>query len=538
MMNKKTRIKKGISIVLAMGLATGLVGCSTGNSSTEKPVASNAPAATPEPKKLAGSLVSEKPLDLTVHMHYGDRFAFDNNWAVFKKAGELTNVNLKGTGQSSGSKSGEMFNLMIASNEVPDIVHGFRETMKTYGPQGALMDLTDLINKNAPNLKKFMDKDPDYARYAKAADGKMYFVPYVFDGSGVSKGWLIRKDWLTKLGLQVPKTYQEYYNVLKAFKEKDPNGNGKADEVPYFSRDTSGIYDLLVFFDATYGGDLTLQWAESGGKLTYGPTQPQFKTAITNIAKWYKEGLIDIEIFTRGAKARDVLLGENKGGSTHDFFPSTLNFNRSLATQVPGFEMAVIAPPQNVNGKHVEATWQQKFGNHGFGIGAKNKYPVESIKYLDFWFSEEGTRLANFGVEGQSYTKENGQIKMSPEVMKGTPLENMYKFGAQHEFGYVQSLDFTKLVSTPESITAVEDYSKNQYMKKPFPILNYTAEEKKKFDTLSVAINTYVREMVQKWIMGADDIEKSYDGFMKKLKDMGVDEFTEVQQSAYSRYMK
>lgn len=535
--NTKTVMTLGLSVLLC---TTVLSACSGSGNNKETTPSASAPPSSASPTEqasdqLEGSLITKDPLELTIHMHYGNRFAFDDNWGIFKEAAKLTNISLKGVAPKTGTDSYEMMNLMLASGELPDIIHGFHAGFHEQGPDGVLIDLKDLINEHAPNIKALMDADPGIEKFATAPDGNMYFVPTIAAaGNNVAKGWLIRQDWLDKLGLPVPVTYQDYYNVLKAFKEQDPNGNGKADEVPFMNRnETSGIYDLLVFWDTA------IEWKLADGKVVYGPSEDNFKEAVKNISQWYKEGLIDKEIFTRGPQAREVLFGDNVAGSTHDFMQSTTKFNETLAEQVPGFNMVPIPPPQNIHGQHVEDTANAKYANHGWGIGSSNKHPVETIKYFDFWYGEEGKILGNYGVKDDTYTVDaNGEIQLTDKVKDGNILENMYLVGAQLEFPRLGDSAFGRFVNTPLVEEGFKMYTEGNYMKEQFPVLNYTEEEQKRKEELNGALNTYVNEMFQKWVLGRDSVEIGFDAFLKQMKSMGMDELVQIQQAAYDRYIQ
>ena len=156
---------------------------------------------------------------------------------------------------------------------------------------------------------------------ATAADGHIYYIPGTLapigSGNVPSEAFFIRQDWLDKLGLKVPATVDEYYEVLKAFKTQDPNGNGQADEIPYFDR-AGTINDLYQLFAAHAD-----YYINDQGQYVNGRTEDAYKNAVKELAKWYREGLIDPEIFTRGQQAREQLLSSNIGGATHDWISST-----------------------------------------------------------------------------------------------------------------------------------------------------------------------------------------------------------------------
>ena len=101
------------------------------------------------------------------------------------------------------------------------------------------------MEKYAPNIKAYFDENPDQRKALEWIDGKIYYIPCIGDGD-VSMGWFIREDWLDNLGLEMPKNVDEYYNVLKAFKTQDPNGNGIDDEIPYFNRNAGVDYDTAI----------------------------------------------------------------------------------------------------------------------------------------------------------------------------------------------------------------------------------------------------------------------------------------------------
>lgn len=130
------------------------------------------------------------------------------------------------------------FNIMLTNSPLPDIVQGDKNRINESAVEGAFIPLDELIDQYAPNIKRVLEEHPEYVAGSAASDGKLYFIPNLYEGRA-SMGFYIRKDWLDRLGLSIPTTVDELYEVLKAFREQDPNGNGRKDEVPYFYRDKS-----------------------------------------------------------------------------------------------------------------------------------------------------------------------------------------------------------------------------------------------------------------------------------------------------------
>ncbi|MCU6708550.1 extracellular solute-binding protein [Paenibacillus sp. J5C_2022] len=483
---------------------------------------------------LSGHLVTKDPLELTIHMHFADRVSYQDDWPVFQKAAELTNISLKGTAPSSATNSQELFNITMASGELPDIVHfNMKDVYDNYGVEGAFEPLNDLIDEHAPNIKALFEERPELKRYATASDGNIYYINFIPDGQ-VAKGWFIREDWLEKLQLEAPKTVDELYTVMKAFREQDPNGNGQKDEVPYFARVKSAALDFLVFWNANRG----LYLADS--KIGFGPYEDAYKTGVQNIAEWYKEGLIDPEIFTRGSKGRDIMLREDRGGITHDWLGSTAGYNDLLQGERPDFAFMPLLPPASIDGQMREETKRAEVTSSGWGIASTSKHKVEAIKYFDFWFSEEGRRLMNFGIEGVHYDMIDGKPIFKEEYLNaenGT-LAALQEDGVQIEIGFHQNFDYERQWSNAIALQGEDMYTKANVFMEQYPTLSYANEERDRLTTLKSAIETYVEEMSQKWILGAEDLtDDSFAAFQKSLKNMGVEEMLQLEQQAYDRFM-
>lgn len=158
------------------------------------------------------------------------------NWKVIE---EKTGIDLEWQIVQVEGKD-QQFNLLMAAGDLPDIVSYYEgkggfTTIGRFGEEGAFLPLEDLIAENAPNLKKIILDDPLVREAVTAQDGHIYVVP-MMAAIKAARGWFLRYDWLDKLGLDVPETIDELYTVLKAFKTQDPNGNGKADEIPLVFR--------------------------------------------------------------------------------------------------------------------------------------------------------------------------------------------------------------------------------------------------------------------------------------------------------------
>lgn len=475
--------------------------------------------------------VSDKKLDLSIHLHYFGSTVFDDNWPVFKKAEEMTNVHLTGAASKAATDSEQVFNIMMASDELSDIIHTQKNNAIKYGMEGAFTPLNDLIEKYAPNISKMLKEDPEWKKHLTAPDGNIYFISFLGDGKA-AMGYYIRQDWLDKLGLTQPKNVDEFYEVLKAFRDRDPNGNGIQDEVPMFARLYTGVIQLVNLFGAR------TDWYVEDGKVKYGKMTPEFKTGISNVVKWYGEKLIDQEFFTRGGNSREEMLGNDIGGVTRDWFASTSTYNQKLAEKVPNMNFVAMDPPADINGKVWEESSRVVYSTNGWGISYSNKHPEETMKYLDFWFSEEGRRLMNFGIEGVHYDMVDGKPTFKPDLLTGEKpiLQVLNQDGAQIEVGFKQDFAYEKQWLSPEAEEAMQRYSDNGYICEQFPNLSFLPEEQKTINTKLPAITTYIDETLQRWILQGQNPEQEFDEYLKKINSLGMSEVIDAYQKAYDRW--
>ena len=484
-------------------------------------------------------LITQEPLELTAHIHYKNAYVLSDDWAVTNEAARMTNVSLKGTASPMETDSTQAFNLMIASKEIPDLVGGQRNEINKYGMQGAFVPLNDLIKEHAPNFKVFLESNPEVKSALTAPDGNIYQIPYVYD-SKVSEAWFIRQDWLDKLGLEAPATVDEMHDVLTAFVTQDPNGNGKKDEIGYITKrggeSENRLDGLLSLFGISDFWHLNKE-----GKVAIGLYTADYKEAVKLAHQWYSEGLVDPEIFTRGTKSASELFPQDNGGVIHYWIASTANYNRTIPESVPGFKLVGILPPTDINGEQWEVSSRDLLPGNGWAISSSNKHPVESIKYMDFWWSEEGRRLMVYGIEGEHYTMVDGSPVYTDVILKSSSAVNdtMRKMGGQiDDMGYLHDTNY-ELQSMHE--IGVDTY--NMYVDSgvtgrinpKIPALSFTEEELNIVTAKYPACRTYMLEQLQNWVMHGGDIEAEFDTYMETLKSMGMDEVVGVYQAAYDR---
>lgn len=537
------KLKKVLGLLLAVSMVMGsLAACGSNNKPQPNNNQGNVTEQTTtktEEKQLEGSLITEEPTTFTIFLNFNN-MPFNSEWRVWQEIAKKTNISLEGVISQSNSNEQEAFNLMVASGKLADII-GYVDAseLEKLGRDGGILPLNDLIKEHAPNIQAALDRDEKFRQTAVSLDGNIYQIPKNQDLI-TAEFWWIRQDWLTALNLEAPKTVDELYDVLTAFRNEDPNGNGIKDEVPLFDRAGHKMPDEYLYL-----WDTSLGFYPRDGKMTFEPLEENFKTGVENIVKWYKEGLIDPEIFTRGPKSRDILLSGNLGGMTHDW-PSAGNYNTSLAESIPGFEMVAFAPPADQHGVIKERT--ERFPGVGWSISSLCEDPVTVIKFMDYFFTEEGSDLMNWGIEGETYTVNADGTKSFTDVVMNseqTPLGYLRSLGVQYRIGMEQNPDYEYAFMTPAAKAATELYEQNRdWFAKDMPPyldgalgLKYAPEDEAEYKKIMAAITPYVNEKFQSWMLGTSDFNADYDKFIEGLKSREIEKAIEINQRAYETYL-
>ena len=525
----------------AVMLAGTLAGCSakSGSDGTEAAKEESCTGQAAAEETLEGSLVSKEPKEFTVFLNFNN-MPFDSSWQVWQEAAKRTNVSLKGTISLSNSNEEEAFNLMMSSGNLADII-GYVDasSLEKLGRDGGMIPLNDLIKEHAPNIQKVLDEDARFRQTAYSLDGNIYQIPKNQELKA-AEFWWIRQDWLDKLNLKAPTTVDELHDVLYAFRNEDPNGNGLKDEIPLFDRAGWKQPDEYLYL-----WDTSLEFYPRDGQMKYEPLEENFKTGVTNMIKWYQEGLIDPEIFTRGASSRDTLLGGDVGGCTHDWV-STANYNSTLQETIPGFQMVAIAPPADQNGVVKERV--SRYPGVGWGISSQCKDPVTVIKFMDYFFTEEGSDLMNWGIEGDTFTRDaDGSKHFTDKVLQSelTPIGYLRSIGAQYRIGMCQDGDYEYATMKEDGIEANKLYNgHDEWFDDSLPpyldgkmALKYTSDDETEYKNIMASIKPYVDEKFQSWILGVNDFDSEYDSFIKELKARGIDRALEINQKAYETFL-
>lgn len=471
-----------------------------------------------------------------------------NEMEAYKEMERITGVRVDFQHPPQGATAEkEQFNLMLTSGNLPDVIE-YNWNSYPGGPEKAIKDnriikLNDYIDKYAPNYKRVLAANPEWKKQVTTDDGSIVGFHFIRGDRSlqVFKGPIIRKDWLEKLGLQQPTTIDEWYTVLKAFKEKDPNGNGKADEIPLLLT-ISELRNSHAFIGA-YG--VPYNFYKEGDTVKYGPIEPGYKQFLTTMNKWFKEGLLDKDFAATDAKLLDAKVTGNQLGALVGNSGGGLGKYMSLMSpKDKSFKLTGAPyPVLKAGDKPLFGHLDQPVPGKSAAITTSNKNIVETVKWLDMGYSEQGHMLFNFGKEGVSYKLENGYPKYTDLITKNPDGLPMSQAMAKHNRAswdgiMVQDKRYSEQFQgqIPEQLESIKIWSAPTN-EKEMPPVTPNKDESTKYAAVMTDINTYKDEMYNKFIMGAEPIE-NFDKYVKTMKSMGIDEAIKIQQAALERYNK
>ena len=531
------KCKKLIAMLLALAMALSLLaGCSGEPEATETqpgqieadPQQTNAPETT-EPSKKEIVFPLEEKLNATCMIIMGNTaFSYNDNLA-WQFLEERSNIDFE-LMEFAPAEAAEKMNLIMAGGQYTDILYKANHIdLNKYGMDGILIPLEDLIREYAPNLSKLLDERNGWSDIT-APDGHIYQLPLFNTPSANTAGmyYWVNQNWLDAVGMDMPTSNEELYQVLKAFKEQDPNGNGVADEIPWAVYEGEGysLPELMCYMDLGlwYGQ----YWVAVDGEMQYAPITEWFKEDVLKFfAKLYAEGLINEDMYTL---TKDQMMAVGTSGA--NVYGMCYNSSTNFTTEDDRLNWSAFRPYNTDN-----LALNNGISNGGFAITDKCENPEIMMAWVDFLYTQEGGKVLRQGVEGVSY-------RINPDGTYDTITEgfekNVYQatlMGSATPAGIIPDFYYNNVnPATDPNGAHVNKELSNAYGKGvAVPKLAYSVEEKEVYDTYFTDIDSYVRNYIAEAVTGVIDIDATWDEFQETLKAMQIEAIIAAQQAAYDR---
>ena len=538
--------KKVLAVLLSAAMVMGTIaGC--GGSKAGSGAEGSAGAETAEAGEWTWPLKEKKELNIWV-VWSNDYVEEPNQLKAIQKIEEETNVHVNWTVVDASSAK-EQFGLMLASGEYPDIIRD----VGTYYPggtekgvqDGVLADLTDVVEKYMPNYSALRKSNPALEKDTMTDDGKIVgtrtITSYFGDvrGERVWAGMALRRDWLNDLGLEVPRTIDQWETVLTAFKENYPEC-----EAPLMIG-TNG-YDFFSNFLSAYG--CLADFYKEGDKVKYAPLEPGYKEWLTLFHDWYEKGLIDPNFMTNAADMISPAdyLGTGKAGSGMEIWGLTDEVLKAQGyTTDEDFSLVATTAPVLKEGDTPQIGFAtSELVKEEVGIAATTKDLELACRYLDYWYTKDAMMLDSLGIEGESYTVDSDGTYHLTDSIKGmvedgtvnTLAEAVYTYSlGTSDFGLYNWGMFDPIYEGNPAMDAYDEFDKDKFDLMLPSCMTMTDEENSEYVALYTDIETLTHENTVKFITGEQSLY-DYDAFVEQLHTYNIDRCIELKQAALDRY--
>ncbi|MEW4325745.1 ABC transporter substrate-binding protein [Rossellomorea marisflavi] len=471
-----------------------------------------------------------------------------NEKLILKRLQKQTGVEIDWTNYTAGETFDEKRNLAVASGDLPDAImntgYGDYEILKL-AKDGAIVPVEDLIEKHMPNLRKVLKDAPEYKAMMTAPDGHIYSFPWIEElGAGKESihsvddfPW-INVEWLDKLGLDMPTNTEELKDVLKAFKTQDPNGNGKADEIPMSFIINHGGEDVSHLFGA-FGlgenGDHTVVTDDGEIKMT--ASEDGYKEAIRYLNELYKEGLMDVEAFEQDW---NTYLSKGKEGRYGMYF----TWDKANITGMND-TYDLLPPLEGPDGeKNVTRTNNMGFDRNKMVITSANKNLELTAKWIDQLYDPLQSVQDNWGTYGDEKQQNIFEFNEADQALKHLPLEGTAPVELREKTsigGPLAILDeyYGPVTTKPDDAAWRLGLMKDvmvPYMKAEniYPKVFFSLEDLDKLSKIETDLFAYINRKKAEWITNGK-IDKEWEAYLKELDRLGLQEWLEIKQAGYDR---
>ena len=453
----------------------------------------------------------------------------------------------------------QKLNLAFGTGDYPDVIMFVAPNQAKYGvKEHILIPLDDLIEANMPNYTKAMGQ---YINNTRQTDGHIYGIAGLnecYHCKYAKKLW-INNMWLEKMGVEEPKTTQEFYDVCKKFLEMNPNGiaiGGAAKG--WHTRVEEWLTNPFILSPAN-PLDFTIDAGlNPEGKVDIIGNKEQYREALRYMRSLYDLGAFYPGNFTQTEEQLRALVNQ-EGEPVLCFAGGTPLLIDPESTPETYKHYKVLAPIAGPDG--VARTTFMKYSgisDGDFFITDKCKYPEAALRWIDYFFTTEGALSSQYGAEeGKDWVlNPEGEVGLNGEPALYKVL-NPYSGEAQNHdwqdvqlkyfpatFRFGEATDPNIDVNTSAGIekllleetkNKMEPYAQKDGDWDVLPSLKLTDEEITEIQTIGVELQNYITENRVAFVTGTKDLDKDWDSYLQGFDKLNLNKLLEVYQTAYDR---
>ena len=465
---------------------------------------------------------------------------------VLDELQEVTNIYFDFVTVNGGAEE-ENYNLMIAAGDYTDILSSmsfYSTGLEGAVDDGIVMDLADILPEYCPTYWSYLSSNTNTLMRAYTDSGYMPQIMVLSPEVGQEViGPILRSDWLEDFGMDMPTTYDELYDYLEAaYNEK-----GAIFEVT----NTDGIIaDLAYGLNIELGGYTVVD-----GEVLYGQAQEEFKEYLKFMNKLYENGLISQDFFSETTEDLSSQARLDFGSGTNSLLFTSASNTSDVVMNITddSFEMAAM-PYVSLDGSteaHVgpDTLTDTVKDDDAWCFNAELtvEYIEPLLEMVEFLFSEEGYLLANYGVEGESYTIDDEGNPQYTDLVINNPDGLSYFFAsyvyatnaASGFFPYINDLERTFYDFNDNQWEVYEDLKELSDCAYNYPAYaTMTTDEATEYAAIESDLTTYSESKILEFIVGHADIDEEFDEYVETLYSMGLQDMIDLKQDAYDRAME
>lgn len=537
---KALRNKGMLLVVVALVLAM-VVGCSSNNGNSASPSASS-------DSSKAASKSPDKPKErVKLRVEVFDRgntpdgMTITNNEMtkyVQENFGDPNNIDIEYVPVPRSEEANQL-NVLMAAGSAPDIIFTYNAgSVYSWAKQGGLTDLSAVLDQEGPNLKNYLAASLPYGVF----DGKQYAV--VARRVNLEKySQVIRQDWLDAVGMDVPKTTEETYEVLKAFKEKKLGGNRT---IPLGFALAPDSYEPIIWsFIKEQSDEARYLKSATIGSREYPILADGHKDGIRFLNKLYNEGLLDPDFaLDKDKKKIEENFVNGYTGlfsfDTNKAFGNDASLANTLEKNVPAAKLAPVLPWTDFEGKNRQPSYTPS-GMY-IMVPSFSERSAEAIQYLNWMAQDEVIQYMAFGKEGvhndavQGYPVVNSSDASKRLLYNSGDMliiTNGIDFGSPEKNAEFLSLSVTENhrgMATQTRLNASKDA-----VQQPISF-GKPLDSEAKYSV--VMLEKYEELLVKSMMAKPADFDKVYDASLKDFMDTAGNEVFAERKAAYEAMKK
>jgi len=417
----------------------------------------------------------------------------------------------------------ERFLALLNEQILPDIithdfVNDYAGGVEKALNDGVIISLNDTIEKYCPNLREYLNKNPDIKKLISTKDGRIFCFPSIQQEREIRTymGPFIRKDYLDELGLSLPVTVDDWYDAMTAFKME------------------LGIIPLSFYggkiIDTNFLiGAFGISWDfyQENGQVKFGPMEDEFADFMLEFNKWYNEGLISSGIFTDSHKTYVAKAKRDDIGIYVDYISSMAAYQSSVSeAEFEPLYYPVLQDGDIAFSGHIAPIFVPYSSCY---VSRSNKDIEATAQLLDYAYSDDGGVLFNFGLLGESYELIDGEPFYTDNILND---EDGFSIAVKRYLAsgsYIRDeRQFKQMLMLDCQKEAVDVWSDTQADKHQIPSIVLTQEQAE----IVSSFNSVYKDTLLSWLKDycLSDNATTVQALRETLEDLGIDEVIEIYQ--------